>query len=370
MDNNKLHDKFRKQLTIVHALTALTVLLFEIIGYTVLICTEHEQLRWNSPLLWFRLLIPSGINALTHLATRLFINTSNASPKAKNAAITAALLITAFVVAVFHRKYLVACCTFVFPIILSALFNNKKLLTGCFVSSLIILAAVAIFWHLDGMTNLTFVLNLLVLFGFSLISFLCGITTIRFSKLNASIIKSQEQKNNQLREDLLRDQMTGLYGHQTFLTHLDVLTQSTDSGTYFCLAMLDLDDFKKVNDTYGHDCGDEVLLFLAKALQRHCEITDIPYRYGGEEFAIIFRDKSIREVQTVMESMLIYFRAHCFSFTDKPVTFSAGISQYVPGMMGKALFEAADHTLYAAKKAGKNCILIDSAYIEKTGVVK
>lgn len=357
MEHNKIREKFRKQLTTVHALTVLTVLIFEIIGYTVLIRTGNDRLSWNSHFLWWELLIPSGINMLTHIAARLLLRSSRLSHNAKNTVIITAALITAFVVSVFHRNYPITSCAFVFPMILSASFNSKKLLTSCFVSSLFALGFVATLFYRDRAITVDIGLNLMIWLGFTLVSFYCGLLSIHFSQLNASVIKSQEQKNNQLKEDLLRDQMTGLYGHQTFLTQLDVLTKTADSGVPFCLVMMDLDDFKQVNDTYGHDCGDEVLLFFAKALQRHCDMSDTAYRYGGEEFAIIFREKSIQEVKTVMETMLSYFRKHRFSFSDAPITFSAGIAQYTPGITGDALFEAADHTLYAAKKAGKNRIL-------------
>lgn len=366
MDSIKLHEKFRKQLTTVHALTVLTVLLFEIIGYIVLIYSGKEKWSADSRFLWFGVVVPSAINAVTHLIARAIVNAPATTPQQKNNAIIGAALSTAFVVAVFHKEYIVTCCAFVFPMILSAMFNDKKLLTVSLLSSLFILICVGALFRQEGGITLTVMLNLLVLFGFALVSFFCGVISINFSKLNDSVIRSQEKKNNQLREDLLRDQMTGLYAHQAFLSQLKAQTEAADSGMPFCVVMMDLDDFKQVNDTYGHDCGDEVLLFFAKALQKHCEVNDTAYRYGGEEFAIIYRQKSARQAYETVKEIQQYVQANPFGFMGAPVTFSAGIAQYTDGMTGEALFEAADKTLYTAKRAGKNRVCINESCTTKT----
>ena len=367
MESKKLNDKFRKKLAMLHALMVVTVFIFELVGYALLISIGDTWWAWGSWSWWRNVMIPTILNLLTHLTAMICIKSPKITQKGKNTVIIVALMITSFVVALFHREFPVTCCAFVFPIILSAMFNNKQLLKGSFGATVLQLLCVAgaLWW--DGKDPLELTLDMIVLLGFAVVAFFCGVFSINFSQQNEAIIRSQAKSNSKLREDVLRDQMTGLYAHQAFLAQLQVqASTATDTNVPFCLVMMDLDDFKRVNDTYGHDCGDEVLLHFAKTLHRRCSMTDTAYRYGGEEFAVIFRGKRAGEVYDTVQDILSYFRGYRFSFTDSPITFSAGICQYAPGMTGERLFEAADRTLYAAKRAGKNQVMICNTYEKET----
>lgn len=357
MDNKALHDQFRHQLTNAHALTVLTVSFFEIIGYITLVLSEIETFSLDSFYLWYGVVAPITINTVTHLVARAFVNNPAVNEKSKNKSIITAALITSLVVAVIHRDYIVASCAFIFPIILSAMFNDKKLLNTSFVASVIILFCVATAFWLDNAITLTTALNLFVLFGFAFISYLCGIISINFSAQNYNTIESQSKENDKLMEDTRKDLMTGLYNHAAFTADLTEAVSAGPSVAPLCLVMIDVDDFKTVNDTYGHDCGDEVLIFLAEILQNHCTKVDTAFRYGGEEFAVLFLKKDLMAVTGMLQHILEEFRAHRFSFTEQKITFSAGVAQYVPGLTADAFFEQADQTLYQAKRAGKNRIL-------------
>lgn len=118
--------------------------------------------------------------------------------------------------------------------------------------------------------------------------------------------------------------------------------------------MLDIDDFKNINDTYGHDRGDEVLIYLAKTQQNFCRNNDTPLHYGGEEFAIIFEQKTSDEVWAIMSILLDHVRRHRFEFLHAPITFSAGICEHQKGYSSDELFELAAKTLYTVKTEGKN----------------
>lgn len=357
MDNQTLRDRFRYQLTNVHALTVLTVSLFEIIGYIILIVNKIESFSLRNHYLWYGVVFPIIVNAVTHLIARAIINNPNVDRKRKNTSIIVAALVTSFVVAIIHKEYIVTSCAFIFPIILCSLFNERKLLNVSFVTSIFILLAEGLAFWLDNNITLTTSINLFVLFGFSFISFLCGIISINFSKQSYTTIESQATQNNQLLQDIQKDQMTTLYNHNTFVKNLDKHITSFCEEKPLFIAMLDIDNFKHINDTYGHDSGDVVLKFLAKTMQKHCTLNDTVYRYGGEEFAIIFFEKTTDEVVTILENILHEFRNHTFDFTDKSITFSAGIAKYSADLTRNCFFEKADKTLYKAKNEGKNRVL-------------
>lgn len=359
MDNNTLHDNFRKQLTNVHALTVLTVSLFEIIGYIILIISEVEEFSYKNLYLWLKVVLPIVVNFVTHIIARSIVTHKIISRARKNTTIITAALITSFIVAILHKEYIITSCAFVFPMILSAMFNDKKLLNASFFTALFILVCVGIAFKIDHSATLVTSLNLFILVGFAFVSYLCGIISINFSKLNYTTIQTQAENNNKLRDDVLRDQMTGLYNHNAFVQQLqEEITNFKTHDTLF-LAMIDVDDFKAINDSYGHDCGDKVLIFIANALQRYCDKTAIPYRYGGEEFAIIFKQKTTDEVLKTMNDLLKHVSTNQFDFTNTAITFSAGISKYIDGLTSEQFFEMADKSLYQAKKEGKNRILVN-----------
>ncbi len=357
MDNKTLHDRFRSQLTNVHALTVLTVSVLEIIGYIVLVRSGVEQFALSNHYLWYGVVFPIVVNTATHLIARIVVSRPNVDRKTKNGSIIAAALITSFIVAIIHKEYSVTGCAYIFPIVLSAMFNDKKLLNTGLIASLAILLCVGGAFWLDGNVTLTNALNLFILFGFAFVAYLCGIISINFSNQNYTTIESQAQTCEELRDDILRDQMNKLYNHATYFDHLEQTVSTHTPDDPLCLVMLDLDYFKQINDKYGHPSGDAVLLFAADTFRRHCTEPDMPYRYGGEEFALLFHHKTAEDVTAIMQEILDEFRAHRFDFSDAPVTFSAGVVQYTDSMSANLFFKTADQTMYDAKEQGKNRIL-------------
>lgn len=354
MDNKTLHDNFRRQLTNTHGVTVLTISLLEILAYVVLVRSGTETLSWDNRYLWWCVVVPIVVNMLTHVVARILVFYAPIRRRRKNIAIIGAAMVTSFMVAVPHKEYIVTGCAFVFPMILSAMFNDRKLLNASLVASLCIWASVGVTFGLEGGLTLTNALNLLVLFGFAWIAYLCGVISINFSRQNYMIIKRQAEKNSKLLEDVRHDRMTGLYNHQAFLEDLSIALDAVTADVPLCLSIVDLDDFKKVNDTYGHDCGDEVLVHLSDAIHRHCDEHDRAYRYGGEEFAILFWGKHVEEAYGRMNDLLASVRDYRFGFSDAPITFSAGVVEYADGITREAFFEAADRMMYDAKRSGKN----------------
>ncbi|MDQ7990138.1 MAG: diguanylate cyclase [Candidatus Dactylopiibacterium sp.] len=170
---------------------------------------------------------------------------------------------------------------------------------------------------------------------------------------------SKAQRYRSLRKLMAEDSLTGLYNHvktKALLQH--ALLQGERQGHAVSYAILDIDYFKRVNDTYGHTIGDRVLRSLARYLRQHVRKADIVGRYGGEEFAIVFVDATVEQAKERLELIREGFARiyHTYDEGIFAVTFSAGLAQYptYPSMMD--LMVAADHALYAAKRAGRNQI--------------
>jgi diguanylate cyclase (GGDEF)-like protein len=162
----------------------------------------------------------------------------------------------------------------------------------------------------------------------------------------------------------ITDELTGLYNFRHFTHHLtDEMRRATRYGLSLSLLMMDMDNFKAVNDKRGHLAGDEALKKVAATLQESSRSTDMAARYGGEEFAIIlpevglegaaFRAERLR--QSVSE---IVVESGGASFN---VTISMGVASFYPGKTQGShdLINAADQALYHAKRIGKNCVVVN-----------
>jgi diguanylate cyclase (GGDEF)-like protein len=156
------------------------------------------------------------------------------------------------------------------------------------------------------------------------------------------------------------DPLTGLYNHMTFHEYFDRLAEQSDKfGFPLQLAVLDIDNFKAINDTYGHRAGDAVIKRVSEVMQRHVHPNDFVARYGGEEFAILFTEKNMNEALEILEAIRVEIAATAHEeLSGQPVTISGGISEYRPGIGKEISFGLADNALYIAKKSGKNRIVI------------
>ncbi|WP_339313262.1 diguanylate cyclase [Paenibacillus sp. FSL M7-0896] len=158
---------------------------------------------------------------------------------------------------------------------------------------------------------------------------------------------------------LKMDALTGLYNHKTFHEYLDsLLEQCENNGLRLQLALMDIDNFKQVNDRYGHWVGDLVLKEVAAKMGSLIGLNDFAARYGGEEFAVIFTDKSFQEAYAAVEQMRISIAAMCHPYAgNKPITVSIGLCHYQLGDGKELLFRKTDDSLYTAKRGGKNAVV-------------
>ena len=162
---------------------------------------------------------------------------------------------------------------------------------------------------------------------------------------------------------LERDDLTGA-GNRRFLTHMleQEKSRAGRSGSVFCVAMLDLDYFKRVNDTYGHMAGDKVLKVFAHIAQQELRKIDYFGRYGGEEFMLIMSDTRIDGARVKAERLRHILESTRFADIDRALTqtVSIGIAEYRDGETINQIQLRADKAMYKAKSKGRNRIEIDT----------
>lgn len=165
-----------------------------------------------------------------------------------------------------------------------------------------------------------------------------------------------------IRDMATHDELTGLFNRRHMLERLNnEKHRSIRSGRSFCLAMIDIDHFKRVNDQFGHGTGDQVLGHVANAISAGLRETDVVARWGGEEFLVMFTDTDLNTAERVLARIQ---QALALSpVTERApqlrVSFSAGVADYQPGEMLTRTIDRADRALYTAKAAGRNCVRRD-----------
>jgi diguanylate cyclase (GGDEF)-like protein len=174
-------------------------------------------------------------------------------------------------------------------------------------------------------------------------------------------VTARVQRARVLRSFMVRDSLTGLLNHTTLKAQLDMqMARVRRQGGKLSFAMLDIDHFKSVNDTYGHPTGDRVIRSLSRLLQQRLRTSDVVGRYGGEEFAVIFNDTGGAEALKVLDGIREDFGhiRHLHEKGEFSVTISAGVAEF-PGFDDPATInEAADQALYKAKHGGRNRVAL------------
>ncbi len=174
-------------------------------------------------------------------------------------------------------------------------------------------------------------------------------------------IHDLETKLKQMSDLVREDQLTGSLNRRGLDDIFERESARADRrGTPLCVALLDLDDFKKLNDSLGHLAGDGALKHLVKVVKDTLRSMDVIARFGGEEFVILFPETSIEAAAQTMTRLQRELTKHFFMHENEKVliTFSAGVAQRKPNEGQESLVKRADDAMYQAKKSGKNRVIV------------
>jgi len=165
----------------------------------------------------------------------------------------------------------------------------------------------------------------------------------------------------QLRELVHTDQMTGAFNRRGFdEIFVREAARSDRNDISLCAVLLDLDNFKKINDNYGHQFGDSALMHLVTVAKETLRPSDIISRFGGEEFIILLPDISLQKAISVMHRLQSNLAKQTLAHSDNQsvlITFSAGVASREFGEHQNSVISRADKVLYQAKRAGKNRVI-------------
>ncbi len=155
----------------------------------------------------------------------------------------------------------------------------------------------------------------------------------------------------------ITDSLTGLYNRLFFNEQIVYNIEKYNRyGEPFSMMMFDIDNFKSINDTYGHNEGDRVLKEIAAIIKKTIRKTDLPFRYGGEEFVIIFPKTKITSANTIAQRIKKEIEEN-INVYDHPITISGAVGEYQDEGIYKFI-QKIDNKLYEAKRTGKNKVLL------------
>lgn len=191
---------------------------------------------------------------------------------------------------------------------------------------------------------------------------------VAFTLMCAAIVR----QSLQLRISSTHDGLTKVMNRAFFEERVhDELARATRNGTPLCVALLDFDHFKRVNDEHGHAAGDAALQVVAQVLRRAVRRTDLVARWGGEEFALAFPDTRVAEAFGKLEQLRMEIASHTIvlaSGAELRLTASAGVaSAPIDGDDPRRLMDAADQRLLEAKRGGRNRVVTSSATRPESG---
>ncbi|MBE6862583.1 MAG: GGDEF domain-containing protein [Ruminococcus sp.] len=254
----------------------------------------------------------------------------------------------------------------IYPIFGATIYNSRHIMimqciitmSVYFVIKSFIIPIVTVYEPVN--TNRTyFIIFIGLTLGAVIISFL-------LRSVSTEIVKKSIKEKEKLEFAARCDQMTGFFNHRTFYELLNEKIKEYDGNSRFSLIVLDIDNFKRVNDRFGHASGDKIILKAVDIIKENIRSSDSAFRYGGEEFAVIISDAGEDTAAKIAVRIVnsFYNRKNGFEFNNEKFSISAGTAEYSGGS-AEEFFNRADAALYYAKNHGKNQCVKYSEFVLK-----
>lgn len=318
----------------------------------------------GEPLFLKTMLHLCGMGAVDAVATfaAYRIGHLNVKDAAKNYAVMIALVVILALGSLSHEYMYISLLFPCLAILIASPFGDMKLLNVTGAITIATSLTSCILWAsradtsalIKGSVILGVVGSVLVFYFFAL-----SMLIVMCEQMEAVIEGWADQER--LVAELRLEPLTRLYNRTAFQEAvLASMSAFRNGGHAVSLAFIDLDNFKSVNDTYGHASGDAVLMAFAELMTSVLGSNRNVFRYGGDEFAALFKDVPLEDVRETMDTVREHYANMKFDFISREVNVSAsiGIAAYQEGMTSREWITAADDAAYAAKNAGKNSVVL------------
>ncbi len=354
----KINERWRMNLFKTCALLAVIGFVTEVVIYLIDANTRTLFLPYRLYRHRF-IYIPSTLNLLVMMVTYNRINSRKLTDNQKNVWSCILIYYLCANIQFIHYVYGPLLALPCIAVLVTIIFGNRTLTMGITLASLVSLCAAGLVASMElrkGDPQLysdVFLAGLVIVVAEIAASFMIAYVNEQFDSLEQS-----NKREKELIKELHVDPLMGIYNRMALGEKIEeCITLDQTDGTCHML-MMDIDDFKGINDTYGHLNGDDVLIQLSDTIRTFTKRNINAYRYGGEELVIIAQHLSLEETYELAENLRKAFAKSRYDFApEKAVTFSGGIATLMVDETADEWIAQADEALYEAKRRGKNCIV-------------
>ncbi len=316
-----------------------------------------------------RMFMPFVINLLMFIGASILNDAKKIKPAGKNMICAFSLCTLGGSMAFFHGWFVPLWCAPSIAMVYCSVFHNKRILNALMVYCFVLIALACWYMTIEHSDRTSeYIQNAVVVAVMTVLFRAIGGVVGRYGSEIIDMNLAAYAKEREYQRLLSYDDLTQVYSRPYLVTRAkNVLNGSVNRhGDHdLTLVMLDVDLFKRVNDTYGHENGDEVLRTLGTVLHRVIDDDWLAGRYGGEEFVLLLAYGTHEENLKRLGELHDEFGAKSYTFCDEHFSFSAGAVLVHIGDDFETMLEKADEALYKAKRAGRNRIIDNSDTVRK-----
>ncbi len=305
----------------------------------------------------FRILVPFAVNMLVYVVTRFSNRSGSSTDNTKNRVCAFASLVLLGVISLAHSYFIPLWVLPLFSVMYSSIFHDdfvQKIQAGL---SIVFILYAGILHLYDYPTERTFTIMCIVIAEIlALIVCLLSFKLEAYNTRKYLISERNFASSNKFEKGFEIDSVTGVYSKAFLIEEANKILASTNELEPCGLAILDIDDFIRINDALGNDKGDEVLRSLGSVLAAQIDESTIIGRFGGDKFVVIFDNASNEENIAALNHMRKELARKKFDFLSEPVTISGGYTLVEVNTDLENALKPAEEALVKAKKAGKNRI--------------
>lgn len=315
--------------------------------------TGHVEISLSTYIIKY-VALPLLINLSFVLSGLLVIRSSKMQQKNKAYFISMLYVGVCFVFYTAHIIFDSLYLIFAIPMLLTIVYSNYTLTTLTAIISIAskTISDLFVVWDPDkinpidskyGLANLFISAFILCIF------YVVCVIVLRFEKKKNAASIQKEIEYHQTQQKLIIDELTEVYNRKALRQAFQDMEEEACENNSYVFVMIDIDNFKALNDNYGHDTGDECLKEFASILRNHCTEDAMPFRFGGDEFCILLKNTPLESVISTCKSIERDLKNSEVSRTSMPMTASFGIACYDNKMTAPELLKHTDSTLYRAK---------------------
>lgn len=356
-ENRKHYNSLHKSILLLGWILVPIIFVLEII---LLITGAHQkQYMTGNVAIKLKVILPTIIDFTVMIGSTIILSSEKIHIRVKNWCSTFLIFILCSVVSVFHSDFIFLVLLPCFVIQFSTMFADVLLtIITSVCSGLVILPSLILAMLQNGSDNIAVVASGIAGLGI----FVCGVLIsqlmLKNSQEQKALIRKYCVNQEELIDELQVEPMTGLSNRKSMNDALLRYIQEYHEGKCIPhLVLMDIDHFKHVNDTFGHNAGDAVIKNLASIIRRNMNGVRNAFRFGGDEMVIVFGNESLDEIKDIIENIRNEFKSTRYNFhPDEPITLSVGCAPFYKGLNQKTWFELADAVMYKSKEGGRDTV--------------